>query len=368
MRAVFSLEDADSKLIRSWERTVPPESKELQAHARISRPNKWTAERPYLYQLKISLRRADEQVQMISHAVGFRQVEMKNGNLTVNGVPILFKGVNRHDHHPHHGRAISAVDVKADLLLMKRHNINAVRCSHYPSHPALVQLCDELGLWVIDEADLECHGFSMAGPNPQKWTSDNPEWQAAYLDRLKALVHRDKNHPSVIMWSLGNESFYGCNHKAMYDMAKVLDPTRPIHYEGDPEAKSADVISHMYWDIQELEKQATEDGDDFKKPVIQCEYAHAMGNGPGALEDYQKLFRKHRRLQGGFIWEWANHGLWKEDGNGDGRGYYAYGGDFVDEPNDGVLFFRCHPSALASSREAVTDIGRQFCHGWSLLL
>lgn len=242
---------------------------------------------------------------------------------------------------------------------MKTHNINALRCSHYPSHPKLLDLADELGLWVIDEADLECHGFYDAIARPldipeevdyeerkkltfahaAKFTSDNPSWKAAYLDRMAQLIHRDKNHASVIIWSLGNEAFYGQNHRAMYELAKDIDPTRLVHYEGDPHAESADMYSYMYPSVERLISLAATEGvrsdGTFEKPIVLCEYAHAMGNGPGWLEDYEKAFRTYPRLQGGFIWEWANHGLWKEDP--DGKSYYAYGGDFGDVPNDGTF-------------------------------
>ena len=324
---------------------------------KVEEPHKWTAETPYLYQLRISLWsnvRGDSPLQSIQHAVGFRSVELVNGNICVNGQPILFRGSNRHDNHPRLGRAISVDWVRHDLLQMKAHNINAVRCSHYPSHPGLMGLCDELGLWVIDEADLECHGFDAAAAaslnlegltydekvaktskSAASYTSDNPEWETPYLDRMHQLVERDKNHPSVIIWSLGNESFYGRNHEAMSKWAKQRDPGRLIHYEPDSQAQSTDMISHMYTSPKDLKAEAMAEGDKFTKPIILCEYAHAMGNGPGLLETYQDLFRSHRRLQGGFIWEWANHGLWKEDP--DGKKYYAYGGDFGDIPNDGTF-------------------------------
>ena len=300
-------------------------------------------------------------VQSIHRRVGFRHVELKNGNICVNGKPILFRGSNRHDNHPRLGRAISADWVRQDLLNMKTHNINAVRCSHYPSHPSLPGLCDELGLWVIDEADLECHGFGAAAAaslnleglsygekvartskDAASYTSDNPAWEAAYLDRMHQLVERDKNHPSVIIWSLGNESFYGRNHVAMSTLAKQRDPHRLIHYEADSQAECTDMISHMYTSPEDLRNEAESEGDNFTKPIILCEYAHAMGNGPGLLQTYQDLFRSHQRLQGGFIWEWANHGLWKE--YSDGKKYYAYGGDFGDVPNDGtfVMDGLCH--------------------------
>jgi beta-galactosidase len=213
-----------------------------------------------------------EPIHTIHQNVGFRSVGLKDGHLTVNGKPILLRGVNRHDHHPLLGRAVPISFIKQDLLLMKRHNINALRCSHYPSHPKLYDLCDELGLWVMDEADLECHGFYdavarplnipeemdyekrklLTFPQAAKFTSDNEEWKEAYLDRMTQVIQRDKNHPSIIIWSLGNESFYGRNHKAMYDYAKSVDPGRLVHYEGDARALSADMFSYMYASVERL--------------------------------------------------------------------------------------------------------------------
>lgn len=194
----------------------------------------------------------------------------------------------------------------------------------------------------------------LAFPQAAKYTSDNPSWTAAYLDRMEQLISRDKNHTSVIIWSLGNEAFYGRNHQSMYEYAKKVDPQRPVHYEGDPQAKSADLYSYMYCPVDKLIQLAKTEGinpDDggFEKPIILCEYAHAMGNGPGWLEDYEQAFRSHPRLQGGFIWEWANHGLLKKDADS-GKEYYGYGGDFGDEPNDktfvmdGLLFSTHQPT------------------------
>ncbi|KAK3382644.1 glycoside hydrolase family 2 protein [Lasiosphaeria ovina] len=325
----------------------------------IDSPRKWTAETPNLYDVEISLLVGETTVQKVTQRFGFRKVELKDGLISVNGKALKFSGVNRHEHHPLFGRAVPLDFIKKDLLLMKSHNINALRCSHYPSHPKLFDLADELGLWVIDEADLECHGFYDAVARPQdipeemdyeerkkmtfpkaaKYTSDNPSWKAAYLDRMVQMVQRDKNHTSIIIWSLGNEAFYGQNHKTMYDYAKEVDPGRLVHYEGDPHAESADMYSFMYPSVEDLIKLAKTEGVEadgsFTKPIILCEYAHAMGNGPGWLEDYEEAFRTYPRLQGGFIWEWANHGLWKE--NPDGKSFYAYGGDFGDTPNDGAF-------------------------------
>ncbi|KAL4945750.1 hypothetical protein BDV06DRAFT_229948 [Aspergillus oleicola] len=318
----------------------------------ISNPMKWTAETPNLYDLEmiISNPSTGTILQKINHRIGFRQVEMLNGNICVNGTPILFRGVNRHDHHPLHGRAVPLDFVKKDLLLMKTHNVNSVRCCHYPSTPQLFSLCDELGLWVMDEADLECHGFYDAIARPldipesmnyeerkkltfaaaAQFTSNNPTWRDAYVDRAVQMLARDRNYASVIIWSLGNEAFYGDNHKAMYSYIKNADPSRPVHYEGDMNAETADMFSYMYPSVSRITRLANEEGDAFTKPIVLCEYGHAMGNAPGGLEEYMDAFRTHRRLQGGWIWEWANHGLWDEE-----KGYYCYGGDFGDEPNDG---------------------------------
>ena len=262
-----------------------------------TKPTLWTAETPYLYQLEISLHNKNgdpKPLHTIHQRVGFRKVELQHGNITVNGIPILLRGVNRHDHHPQLGRAVPLSYIKRDLLIMKTHNINALRCSHYPSHPKLYDLCDELGFWVMDEADLECHGFYDAVAYPldipesmdyeqrklltfplaAKFTSDNESWRTAYLDRMTQLVQRDKNHPSIIIWSLGNESFYGHNHRAMYEYAKSFDPGRLVHYEADKDALSADMFSYMYPSVEKLiDLINTVDGDEnsFKKPIILCE-------------------------------------------------------------------------------------------------
>lgn len=348
--------DRDSSLIGQAVESVPARSTKFTLKVPISNPRKWTAENPYLYDLEITLISPNCKNQNIEHKVGFRQVELRNGNITVNGKAIIFRGVNHHDFHPLKGRAVPLEFLKQDLILMKEHNVNAVRCSHYPSHPKFYDLCDEIGLWVIDEADLECHGFirgdvdmknvpeeiwrkdgadsieEYLSPTLAKYTSDNPLWQEAYLDRIRQMLQRDKNHPSIIIWSLGNEAWYGCNQVAMYEYAKKHDPTRLVHYEGDRKAETTDMCSYMYLEFENMEKKALAEGDQFTKPIILCEYGMALGNGPGALAEYQERFYKYRRLQGGFIWEFANLGLWKED-----KGYYAYGGDFGDYPNDATF-------------------------------
>ncbi|KAJ4378616.1 hypothetical protein N0V85_008943, partial [Neurospora sp. IMI 360204] len=291
----------------------------------IENPLKWTAETPNLYTLLLTTPDC-----AVTERVGFRRVELLDGVFSVNGNFIKLRGVNRHEHHPDFGRAVPYEWLKRDLLLMKQHNINAIRTSHYINDPRLYELADELGLWILDEADLECHGIFVVGGDGNKMLSDNPDWQEAYVDRARQMIMRDYNRPSIIIWSLGNESGYGSNHRAMYDYIKSVDISRPIHYEGDWNAQSADIFSRMYASVDSMEGYAREPSWD--KPFVLCEFAHAMGNGPGALKEYIELFYKWPRLMGGFVWEWANHGLRTK--NADGEEYMAYGGDFGDEPND----------------------------------
>ncbi len=311
----------------------------------VENPEKWSAENPYLYSLFITLKDDQDQVVEVETCkVGFRSVELKDGNMLVNGVPIMIKGVNRHDHHPDLGKAVPLDSMIQDILLMKRHNVNAVRTSHYPNDPRFYDLCDYYGLYVLDETDLECHGFATVGN--WNWTSDDPEWEGAYVDRMIRMVERDKNHPCVIIWSLGNESGFGCNHKAMAKWVRAADPTRLVHYEGDREQEIADIVGPMYTSVDGIIKLG-EDGD-AEKPVILCEYAHAMGNGPGGFKEYWDAFYKYKRLQGGFVWDWIDQGL--RQVREDGREWFAYGGDFGDEPNDknflinGLIFPDREPS------------------------
>ncbi|WP_316740596.1 glycoside hydrolase family 2 TIM barrel-domain containing protein [Streptomyces sp. MK7] len=286
----------------------------------------WTAETPVLYDGVLAT-----EGERVPLRIGFRTVELSDGLIKVNGRPVLFKGVNRHEWHPEKGRALDLETMREDVLLMKRHNINAVRTSHYPPHPAFLDLCDEYGLWVIDECDLETHGFVE-----QAWR-DNPvdddRWTPALLDRAARMVERDKNHPSVIMWSLGNEAGTGRGLTAMAEWIHGRDPSRPLHYEGDRDCRNTDVYSRMYAFHEEVERIGKGlDGGTHRRrelPFVLCEYGHAMGNGPGGLADYQRLFERYERLQGGFVWEWIDHGI-KDDRYG-----YAYGGDFGEELHDG---------------------------------
>lgn len=285
---------------------------------------KWTAETPELYNLRVNTGSHQAEVR-----VGFRRIEVKNQNFYVNNQVILLNGINHHDYNPKEGRCVTFGQMKDDVILMKKYNLNAVRCSHYPANEYFYDLCDEYGLYVIDEADLECHGFEWAGN--YEWITDDPSWKTAYVDRSVRMVKRDRNHPSVIMWSMGNESGFGCNFRSAAEEIRALDDTRLLHYEGDFEAEVTDVYSTMYTRLKNL-KTIAESAAESKKPHIMCEYGHAMGNGPGGLKAYQDLFRQYKRLQGGFIWEWYDHGIYTEE---DGKSYYRYGGNYGDFPSNG---------------------------------
>ena len=282
----------------------------------------WSAESPRLYDGELST-----VAERVPVRIGFRTVAIEDGLLKVNGRRILFRGVNRHEHDPGTGRVQTRETMVADIELMKRHNVNAVRTSHYPPHPEFLGLCDEYGLWVIDECDLETHGFGELGwaDNP----SDDPQWTDAYLDRMRRTVERDKNRPSVILWSLGNEAGTGANLALMSAWTRDRDPTRPVHYESDADCEYVDVYSRMYASHEDVDRI----GRESELPFLLCEYAHAMGNGPGGLLEYRELFEKYPRCQGGFVWEWIDHGIARIDDHG--REYFAYGGDFGETIHDG---------------------------------
>lgn len=297
--------------------------------AKVRNPQKWSAEFPNLYTLVLTLKNAEgKTIEVESCRVGFRKVEIREGQLFVNGQSIKLFGVNRHEHDPDHGRAVPTSRMIQDIKLLKQHNINAVRTSHYPDDPTWYDLCDQYGIYLIDEANLESHGL-------KGYFSNVAGWHSAFMERAIRMVERDKNHPSVIFWSLGNESGCGPNHAAMSAWTKEYDPTRPIHYEGaagDPvDYPYVDMISRMYARIPEIIRLATNPND--IRPMVLCEYAHAMGNSVGNLKEYWDAIRSHKRLIGGFIWDWADQGLRKK--SPDGKQFWAYGGDFGDKPNDG---------------------------------
>ncbi|MFI6208487.1 glycoside hydrolase family 2 TIM barrel-domain containing protein [Streptomyces sp. NPDC051041] len=301
----------------------------------------WSAEEPTLYDGVLAT--PGERVPL---RIGFRTVVLADGLIRVNGRPVLFRGVNRHEWHPERGRALDPATMREDVLLMKRHNVNAVRTSHYPPHPAFLDLCDEYGLWVIDECDLETHGFTEQGwrDNPV----DDDRWTPALLDRAARMVERDKNHPSVVFWSLGNEAGTGRGLTAMAEWIRGRDASRLVHYEGDATCRDTDVYARMYAFHEEVERIGRGlDGGPRKRralPFVHCEYGHAMGNGPGGLADYQELYETYDRLQGGFVWEWIDHGIAHPELG------FAYGGDFGEELHDsnfvcdGLLFPDRRPS------------------------
>lgn len=325
-----SLLDPDGKtvgtLTKKIDRIKGNSTEEIDMQMQVRNPLLWSAEKPHLYSVIVSV--ADEEnktSEATSTKFGFRKIEIKNKRVYVNDQQIFFKGVNRHDTHPQFGRYVPVESMIEDILLMKRHNINMVRTSHYPNSPKMYALFDYYGLYIMDEADLENHGNHSI--------SDKPSWEPAFIDRIVRVIQRDKNHPSVIFWSLGNEGGNGDNFDAMAQRAKEMDPTRPIHYEGKNPV--ADMDSRMYPSVDDMMRQDQQDTD---KPYFLCEYAHAMGNAIGNLEEYwDYIENKSQRMIGGCIWDWVDQGINKY---GEPKERYYYGGDFGDKPND--LDFVCN--------------------------
>jgi len=290
--------------------------------ADISNPLKWTAETPNLYDLVLLLKNGSgDVIEAVRCKVGFRRVEIKNGQLLVNNQPIYVKGVNRHEHDPDTGHYVSRELMVRDIKLMKQHNINTVRTCHYPDVPMWYELCDEYGLYIIDEANIESHGHQAL--------ADDPAWKKAHLDRTINMVERDKNHPCIILWSLGNEAGFGSNFVATYEWVKHRDKSRPIHYEQAGQGPYTDLYCPMYAHIEHMVEYARSNPS---RPLIQCEYAHAMGNSVGNFQDYWDAIEKYPALQGGSIWDWVDQGIRQK--TSDGREFWAYGGDFGDKPND----------------------------------
>lgn len=298
--------------------------------AEISSPKKWNAETPNLYSLILKLETGSEETEdLLKTKIGFRKVEIKDGLLQINGVPVTLKGVNRHEHDPVSGRYVTEESMLKDIQLMKKFNINAVRTSHYPNTPIWYNLCDRYGLYVIDEANVESHGM---GYDPDKTLGNNPDWKAAHLDRTIRMVERDKNHACVIIWSLGNEAGDGINFEATYNWIKGRDPSRPVQYEMADLRPHTDIFCPMYARIHILRDYASQKRT---RPLILCEYAHAMGNSVGNLKDYWDVIYQHPQLQGGFIWDWVDQGILAE--TEEGKKFWAYGGDFgpEDTPSSG---------------------------------
>lgn len=297
--------------------------------ATIQNPMLWSAEVPNLYTLLLTLSGAEgEVIEVVPFYVGFRRVEMENKQLLVNGAPILLKGVNRHEHEPDTGHYVTREQMLRDIVLMKQHNINTVRTCHYPNHPDWYTLCDQYGLYVIDEANIESHGMGYGAASLAK----DPEWMEAHLNRIRRMVERDKNHPSIIIWSLGNEAGHGVNFEEGYKWVKQRDLSRPVQYEQARHTEYSDIFCPMYEKVDAVIEYGQSDAD---KPLIQCEYAHAMGNSVGNLREHWDAYRKYPLLQGGCIWDWVDQGLYKAVPGKTNETFFAYGGDYDDYPNDG---------------------------------
>ena len=308
---------------------APNSEQEFKFNKTIPQVKTWSAEIPNLYQLNIVIKdRKGNVLEAISRKLGFRTSEVKDGQFLVNGQPILFKGVNRHEHDPDTGHVISREDMLRDVQIFKEYNINAVRTAHYPNDPYFYELCDEYGIYVVDEANIESHGMGYA---LDRTLANNPAWLKAHLERVDRMVERDKNHPSVVIWSMGNEAGNGYNFYQTYLSAKKIDDTRPIQHERAVHEWNTDLFVPMYDTPDQIEAYAKDQRR--VKPLVLCEYAHAMGNSMGGFKEYWDLFEKYDKLQGGFIWDYVDQGLRIER---NGREIFAYGGDFGPEgtPSD----------------------------------
>ena len=303
---------------------------ELRLEQKIAGPKLWSAEEPNLYTVVVTLKTPQGE-ESTSCKMGFRRIEVRNRNLLINGQRVMIRGMNRHDHHDTLGKALTREVMELDIRTMKQHNVNAIRTSHYPNDPYLLDLCDRHGLYVCDEANIESHAYYDE-------LCRDPRYTHAFVERVRNMVERDKNHPCVLFWSLGNESGYGPNHDAAAGWVRHADSSRLLHYEGAIHEKpnwtggphATDVVCPMYPRIESIVKWSKESTD--TRPLIMCEYSHAMGNSNGCLADYWEAIEAHPGLQGGYIWEWIDHGITKHDASG--KPFWAYGGDFGDEPND----------------------------------
>ena len=328
-RIEYLITDGDKKFSGEKDVKLSGKSGMMQLETRLPEVKKWSAEHPSLYDLFILLKDQDNKTLEIHSAkVGFRTTEIKNGQLLINGQPVLVKGVNRHEHDPVTGHYLSRELMEEDVRLMKQNNINAVRTCHYPNDPYFYELCDKYGLYVCDEANIESHGLGAAQQSPYEkpHIADLPEWEKAHLDRIERMYERDKNHPCVVVWSLGNEAGDGRNFEAGYDWLKKHD-SRPVQFEQASMRRHTDIVCPMYATRWELENYALLPG--IYRPLIMCEYAHAMGNSVGNLKDYWDVIEKYPALQGGFIWDWVDQGLRAKTESGEE--YYAYGGDLEPE-------------------------------------
>lgn len=318
-----SLLDANGKSVwqKSLKTAIPADDAiEVSLNGVISNPAKWTAETPNLYTMLLELKDAQGKIiEVTSAKIGFRKIEITDGQFFINGKKVIFKGVNLHEFNTHAGNVVDKDIMMRNIRLMKELNINAVRTAHYPQPTLWYKLCDEYGLYVVDEANLESHGLGFGPGN----VSNLPEWHAQHMDRIYRLIERDKNHASVVTWSLGNEASNGKVYFDMYDWAKQRDTSRPTQYEQARKGeRNTDIICPMYPSWEAMKRDAARD---IGRPYVMCEYAHAMGNSMGNFQEYWDLMRTSKNMQGGFIWEWYNHGYPAEDEQG--RFYWAYGGD-----------------------------------------
>jgi beta-galactosidase len=313
----LELLDAQNKIVATKTLTA---SGKVQTSIEVSSPEKWSAETPYLYTLRATLQSGDKTLEIIPIKVGFRKIEAKNAQILVNGQPVLFKGVNRHETDPDGGNVVSRERMIQDIQVMKKFNINAVRTSHYPNDSRWYDLCDQYGLYVVAEANIESHGMGYG----EQTLAKNAAYKKAHLERNERNVQRNFNHPCIIFWSLGNEAGYGLNFEAAYDWVKKEDPSRPVQYERAGQDGKTDVFCPMYYGYEECIRYCEDPAK--QKPLIQCEYAHAMGNSQGGFKEYWDIIRKYPKYQGGFIWEFTDHSpRWKDKHN---QTVYAYGGDF----------------------------------------
>ena len=342
-KVMISLMDGKRELLREQAKLDGGEDGEAavtELHFAVKDPHKWSAEDPYLYDLVIDVRNeAGTLTEVIPQKVGFRRFEIKDHVMCLNGKRIVFRGVNRHEFSALSGRTIRDEETVKDILTMKRNNINAVRLSHYPNSSLIYRLCDLYGLYLIDETNLETHGIwdhIIDGTHPVEYAlpGDRPEYTENVLDRARSMYERDKNHPSILIWSLGNESFGGSNLMTMHDAFHEWDPTRIVHYEGitwdERYPDTSDVKSSMYFTVAQIKEYLQENRT---KPYISCEYTHAMGNSCGAMHKYTDLAEEEPLYQGGFIWDYIDQVILKKDRYG--REVAGYGGDFGDRPNDG---------------------------------
>lgn len=322
---------------------VPVSKNVAQAQITVPSVKQWSAEAPWLYTLKVTSFDKKGQTETASIEIGFRDVAVKDGQLLVNGQPVLIKGANRHEMNPYKGYVVSEADMIQDIQVMKRLNINAVRTCHYPDDPMWYTLCDRYGLYVVDEANIESHGMGYG----KESLANDPDYELAHLERIRRVVQRDFNHPSVIIWSMGNEAGNGPNFFKGYDLIKSMDTSRPVQYERAEGASNTDIMCPMYWDHNWCEKYSASNPD---RPLIQCEYAHAMGNSMGGLKEYWDLVRKYPSYQGGFIWDFVDQALWwPADAEKYGTDHiFVYGGDFNDyDPSDNSF---CCNGIIAADR------------------